>query len=71
MNEPTDKRRDDPSPQVVCHGCPADADHDREVPETDLLSPLKIRGTTFRNRIVMSPMCQYGPFQKWLFRDLG
>jgi hypothetical protein len=25
------------------HGCPADSDHDREVPEVDLLSPLTIR----------------------------
>jgi 2,4-dienoyl-CoA reductase-like NADH-dependent reductase (Old Yellow Enzyme family) len=41
------------------HGCPAGTDHDRKVPETDLLSPLTIRGVTFRNRIVMSPMCQY------------
>jgi 2,4-dienoyl-CoA reductase-like NADH-dependent reductase (Old Yellow Enzyme family) len=41
------------------HGCPSGADHDREVPEFDLLSPLTIRGVTFRNRIVMSPMCQY------------
>ena len=35
------------------------ADHDREVPEIDLLSPLTIRGVTFRNRIAVSPMCQY------------
>jgi 2,4-dienoyl-CoA reductase-like NADH-dependent reductase (Old Yellow Enzyme family) len=41
------------------HGCPAGTDHDREVPDFDLLSPLTIRGVTFRNRIVMSPMCQY------------
>jgi 2,4-dienoyl-CoA reductase-like NADH-dependent reductase (Old Yellow Enzyme family) len=41
------------------HGCPADSDHDREVPEIDLLSPLTIRGVTLRNRIAMSPMCQY------------
>src|SRR3954468_2749446 len=41
------------------HGCRAGSDHDREVPEIDLLSPLTIRGVTFRNRIVMSPMCQY------------
>jgi 2,4-dienoyl-CoA reductase-like NADH-dependent reductase (Old Yellow Enzyme family) len=41
------------------HGCPAGTDHDREVPEFDLLSPLTIRGVTLRNRIVMSPMCQY------------
>ena len=34
-------------------------EHDREVPEVDLLSPLTIRGVTFRNRIAMSPMCMY------------
>jgi 2,4-dienoyl-CoA reductase-like NADH-dependent reductase (Old Yellow Enzyme family) len=37
----------------------AGADHDRELPEIDLLSPLKIREVTFRNRIAVSPMCQY------------
>jgi 2,4-dienoyl-CoA reductase (NADPH2) len=40
-------------------GCSADSDHDRNVPEIDLLAPLTIRGLTLRNRIVMSPMCQY------------
>ena len=40
-------------------GCPALADHDRELPAVDLLSPLTIRRLTLRNRIVMSPMCQY------------
>lgn len=48
-----------PAQSHQSQGCPADADHDREVPESDLLSPLTIRGVTFRNRIVMSPMCQY------------
>src|ERR1700737_2236394 len=37
----------------------AGADHDRDVPEIDLLSPLTLRGLTFRNRIAVSPMCQY------------
>src|SRR5258707_9668884 len=41
------------------HGCAADSVHDIEIPEIDLLSPLKIRSVTFRNRIAMSPMCQY------------
>jgi 2,4-dienoyl-CoA reductase-like NADH-dependent reductase (Old Yellow Enzyme family) len=41
------------------HGCPSAARHDRAVPDVDLLSPLTIRGVAFRNRIVMSPMCQY------------
>jgi 2,4-dienoyl-CoA reductase-like NADH-dependent reductase (Old Yellow Enzyme family) len=41
------------------HGCPSETRHDVEVPEEDLLTPLTIRGITHRNRIVMSPMCQY------------
>src|SRR6188474_1253602 len=56
-------------------GCTAGADHDREIPETDLLSPLTIRGVTFRNRIVMSPMCQYsaeeGLANDWHLVHLG
>jgi len=57
------------------HGCPADSDHDREVPVTDLLSPLTIRDVTLRNRIVMSPMCQYsakdGLADDWHLVHLG
>ena len=57
------------------HGCPSDTDHDREVPEIDLLSPLAIRGVTFRSRIVMSPMCQYcaheGRADDWHLVHLG
>jgi 2,4-dienoyl-CoA reductase-like NADH-dependent reductase (Old Yellow Enzyme family) len=45
------------------------------VPEIDLLSPLTIRGITFRNRIVMSPMCQYsaeeGLANDWHLVHLG
>lgn len=59
----------------AAHGCPAGVDHDREVPEIDLLSPLTIRGVTFRNRIVMSPMCQYvareGMADDWHLVHLG
>jgi 2,4-dienoyl-CoA reductase-like NADH-dependent reductase (Old Yellow Enzyme family) len=40
-------------------GCLADVDHDRNIPEVDLLTPLAIRSVTFRNRIGVSPMCQY------------
>ena len=43
----------------TAQGCPAGTDHDREVPEIDLLSPLTVRGVTLRNRVVRSPMCQY------------
>jgi 2,4-dienoyl-CoA reductase-like NADH-dependent reductase (Old Yellow Enzyme family) len=49
----------DQTQKPIAHGCQASSDHDREVPEVDLLSPLTIRGVTLRNRIVMSPMCQY------------
>ncbi|UJR87079.1 NADH:flavin oxidoreductase/NADH oxidase [Sandaracinus amylolyticus] len=41
------------------HGCRADTQHDREVPEIDLLTPYTMRGVTLRHRVVMSPMCQY------------
>jgi 2,4-dienoyl-CoA reductase-like NADH-dependent reductase (Old Yellow Enzyme family) len=56
-------------------GCAAHASHDRELPEVDLLSPLTIRGITFRNRIVVSPMCQYcaeeGLASDWHLVHLG
>ncbi|MBA4016853.1 MAG: oxidoreductase [Pirellula sp.] len=59
----------------AAHGCRAGTDHDREVPETDLLSPLTIRGVTFRNRIGMAPMCQYiavdGLASDWHLVHLG
>jgi 2,4-dienoyl-CoA reductase-like NADH-dependent reductase (Old Yellow Enzyme family) len=59
----------------AAHGCPAGTDHDREVPEADLLSPLTIRGVTFRNRVAMSPMCQYcareGLADDWHLVHLG
>jgi 2,4-dienoyl-CoA reductase-like NADH-dependent reductase (Old Yellow Enzyme family) len=45
------------------------------VPEIDLLSPLSIRGITLRNRIAMSPMCQYssdeGLANDWHLVHLG
>lgn len=68
-------RSDGLAPQVAGNGCPAGTDHDREVPEIDLLSPLTIRGVTLRNRIVMSPMCQYvaqdGLASDWHLVHLG
>ncbi len=45
---------DSKSPSDSCR-----ADHDRSASEVDLLSPLQIRGVTLRNRIGVSPMCQY------------
>jgi 2,4-dienoyl-CoA reductase-like NADH-dependent reductase (Old Yellow Enzyme family) len=60
---------------AASHGAPADADHDREVPEIDLFSPLTIRDVSFRNRVVMSPMCQYcardGMAEDWHLVHLG
>src|SRR4029450_7760906 len=59
----------------TAHGCPSGVDHDREVPDIDLLSPLKVRGVTLRNRVVMSPMCQYssddGLANDWHLVHLG
>ncbi|MBD2448324.1 NADH:flavin oxidoreductase/NADH oxidase [Nostoc sp. FACHB-152] len=49
--------------------------HDQEIPELDLFSPLKIRDLTLRNRVAMSPMCQYsaenGVANDWHFVHLG
>ncbi len=75
MNPATTHRPDDPALRGQTGGCPAGTDHDREVPEIDLLSPLTIRGVAFRNRIVMSPMCQYvateGLASDWHLVHLG
>lgn len=57
------------------HGCPSESEHDRKVPDIDILSRLSIRGVTLRNRIVMSPMCQYsateGMANDWHLVHLG
>jgi 2,4-dienoyl-CoA reductase-like NADH-dependent reductase (Old Yellow Enzyme family) len=59
MNEPMTYRPDSQNVRLTTRAGSAGTDHDREVPEIDLLSPLTIRGVSFRNRIAMSPMCQY------------
>ena len=45
------------------------------IPDVDILSPLTIRGVTVRNRIVVSPMCQYcavdGLADDWHLVHLG
>jgi 2,4-dienoyl-CoA reductase-like NADH-dependent reductase (Old Yellow Enzyme family) len=75
MAELTANRPDDHGSRPTAHGCPSGTDHDREVPEVDLLSPLTIRRVAFRNRIVMSPMCQYvaveGLASDWHLVHLG
>ena len=48
-----------PSREVTIRAGRAICDHDREVPEVDLFTPMTIRGLIFRNRIAMSPMCMY------------
>ena len=56
-------------------GCIAHVGHDRTIPDVDLLSSLTIRGVTIRNRIVVSPMCQYcavdGLADDWHLVHLG
>jgi 2,4-dienoyl-CoA reductase-like NADH-dependent reductase (Old Yellow Enzyme family) len=68
-------REEQSNPASSAHGGAADSDHDREVPEVDLLSPLTIRGVALRSRIVMSPMCQYssidGLASDWHLVHLG
>jgi 2,4-dienoyl-CoA reductase-like NADH-dependent reductase (Old Yellow Enzyme family) len=46
-------------PQSAIRSGRAETRQDFGVPEVDLLTPLKLRGVTFRNRIAVSPMCQY------------
>lgn len=64
-----------PPPMDVRVGCPTFIDPSRTLPEVDLFSPLRIEGTTFRNRVVMSPMCQYcaedGLASDWHLVHLG
>jgi len=59
-----------------CHGgCLSHVDHDRNVADIDLMTPLTIRGLELRNRIVLSPMCQYssidGMADDWHLVHLG
>jgi len=73
-----DRAHDKAPPQhseAHAQGCASGVQHDREVPEIDLLSTLKVRGVTLRNRVVMSPMCQYsaveGMANDWHLVHLG
>jgi hypothetical protein len=59
INEHMSQQLQNQSLHVTTPAGRAGTDHDRKVPEIDLLSPLTIRGVTFRNRIAVSPMCQY------------
>jgi hypothetical protein len=59
ISEPVIYRSNEQTAWLTPRAGRASTDHDRDVPEIDLLSPLTIRGVSFRNRIVMSPMCEY------------
>ena len=59
MSEPVTYRPNDQTVRLTPRAGRAGTDHDRGVPEIDLLSPLTIRSVSFRNRIAMSPMCEY------------
>jgi len=56
-------------------GCCSHVNHDRCLPDYDLLSPLTIKGIKLKNRIVLSPMCQYssvdGFANNWHLVHLG
>jgi 2,4-dienoyl-CoA reductase-like NADH-dependent reductase (Old Yellow Enzyme family) len=75
MNTPSVAQSQGQAAHAAAHGALADANHDREVPEQDLLSPLALRGLTLKNRIVMAPMCQYsaeeGMANDWHLVHLG
>src|SRR5262245_53992319 len=67
----------DATQHPVAHhtGCPTGVNHDRNVAEVDLPAPLTIRGVTLRNRVAVSPMCQYcahdGLADDWHLVHLG
>ena len=75
MSEPKTNQVSNPPPLDVRIGCPAIVDPNRTLPEVDLLSPLTIEGVTLRNRIAVSPMCQYcavdGMADDWHLVHLG
>jgi 2,4-dienoyl-CoA reductase-like NADH-dependent reductase (Old Yellow Enzyme family) len=75
MNETQAKQLRTPPLVIDRPGCRAGTHHDREVAEIDLLSSLSIREVTLRNRIGMSPMCQYsaqeGLANDWHLVHLG
>ena len=59
MNDRATRSSDGASAPASAHGEPSGIQLDPKISDTDLLSPLTVRGVRLRNRIVMSPMCQY------------
>ena len=56
-NDYSDTIREKSSHEATIRAGRAICEHDWEVPEVGLFSPIMLRGMTFRNRIAMSPMC--------------
>ena len=75
MSESKQREVRNPPALDVRIGCPATVDPARVLPTIDLFSPLTIEGVTFRNRIGVSPMCQYwaedGVASDWHLVHLG
>jgi 2,4-dienoyl-CoA reductase-like NADH-dependent reductase (Old Yellow Enzyme family) len=75
MSESTTSPVQNPPPVDVRIGCPASIDPNRTLPDVDLFTPLRIEGITLRNRVVVSPMCQYcakdGLADDWHLVHLG
>ncbi len=73
LSKPSEVRN--PPPFEVRVGCPPAVNPAAMPPRVDLLSPLKVEGVTFRNRVVVSPMCQYsseeGLANDWHLVHLG
>ena len=59
MSERAQPKAVNPPPLDVRIGCPPEIPADRPLPTINLFTPLTIQGVTFRNRVVVSPMCQY------------
>ena len=75
MNDRAIRSSDCASAPASAHGEPSGIQLDRKMSDTDLCSPLTARGVRLRNRIVMSPMCQYsseeGMANDWHLVHLG
>jgi len=75
MNDPRHPHTANEPRMVNPAGSVVGNDHDAKIAGGDLLSPLTIRGVTLRNRIAVSPMCQFcaadGLADDWHLVHLG
>src|ERR1051326_214816 len=64
-----------PPPQGFCHRDTRQLDEGTAMSQPLLFTPITLRGVTLKNRIVISPMCQYsaedGFVTDWHFVHLG